>query len=53
MWRLHALTHGLLIAGAATDVGFTLTFSHTLALADMNRTLLRDLVDTGDEGQVR
>ena len=30
-WRLHALTHGLLIAGAATDVGFTLTFSHSFA----------------------
>eukprot|EP00619_Florenciella_sp_RCC1007_P005968 CAMPEP_0205928024 /NCGR_PEP_ID=MMETSP1325-20131115/23909_1 /ASSEMBLY_ACC=CAM_ASM_000708 /TAXON_ID=236786 /ORGANISM="Florenciella sp., Strain RCC1007" /LENGTH=84 /DNA_ID=CAMNT_0053296995 /DNA_START=59 /DNA_END=310 /DNA_ORIENTATION=- len=51
-WRLHAVIHGLLMAGAATDVGFTLTFSHTLALADMNRTLLRDLVDASDDGQV-
>jgi hypothetical protein len=44
LWRLRALAHGLLAAGAAADLDLTLTLGHTLALVDATAPLLRRLL---------
>jgi hypothetical protein len=43
-WRLHALAHGLLAAGAAAELDLTLALGNTLALADAHAPLLKRLL---------
>ena len=43
-WRVHAVIHGLLAAGAASEMDLTLALGNTLALADAHTPLLKRLL---------